>query len=129
MARNSNEEPNGDSNVDHRQQRPVFRRVGFYMPFMILLGIALPSFVFLIMMQINGWKLPLIGLQNMVARMAPSSSNVILYASPTSKAYFATIGGNYDTLLNPWRSYFKDRSIQAVELNTPAELNKQSRGF
>lgn len=128
MARNSNEEPNGDSNVDHRQQRPVFRRVGFYMPFMILLGIALPSFVFLIMMQINGWKLPLIGLQNMVARMAPSSSNVILYASPTSKAYFATIGGNYDTLLNPWRSYFKDRSIQAVELNTPAELNKQSRG-
>ncbi|TXT36856.1 MAG: xylanase/chitin deacetylase [Comamonadaceae bacterium] len=124
MSRSSAEEPHSD----HRFRRPLFRRVGFYLPFLVILGLALPSFVFLLMMQINGWNLPLLGLQNMAARTTPASSNIILYASPTSKAYFATIGGNYDTLLNPWRNYFKERALSVTELSVPAEINKQTEG-
>lgn len=117
-----------DHSDDRRGRRSVFRRVGTYLPVMLILGIALPVLVFVMMMQINGWKLPLIGLQNMVAHLAPSSTRMFLYASPSSRAYFSKIGGNYDSLLNPWRIYFKERSIDVTELQAPAELNKYSEG-
>lgn len=98
------------------------------MPFFVILGVALPALVYVVMMQINGWKLPVLGLQQVVARMASPSSRVFLYVSPTSKAYFATIGGNYDTLLNPWRQYFVDRGMNASELGSLADIGSQSEG-
>lgn len=113
---------------DRRSRRSVFRRVGTYLPAMMVLGIALPMLVFAMMMQINGWRLPSIGLQNMVASLAPSSTRVFLYASPNSKAYFSKIGGNYDTLLNPWRIYFKERSVNVTEILDSNDLNKQAEG-
>lgn len=113
---------------NRRQRRSIFRRVGTYMPVMLILGLALPMFVFLTMMQINGWKLPLLGMQSMMSQMAPSSDKLFLYVSPSSKAYFTKIGGNYDTLVNPWRNYFSDRKINFTELNDPADLTNESEG-
>lgn len=111
-----------------RQQRSIFRRVGTYLPVIWILGISLPVLVFVSMMQINGWKLPGIGMQGMAGDFAPPSNKVFLYASPSSKAYFTKIGGNYDNLLNPWRIYFKERGLSVTELREPAELVKQSDG-
>lgn len=114
--------------ANKRQRRSIFRRVGTYLPAILILGISLPVLVFVSMMQINGWKLPVIGLQNVTTFLAPSSTKVFLYTSPSSKTYFAKIGGNYDTLLNPWRIYFKDRAINVTELKDATELNKQAEG-
>jgi peptidoglycan/xylan/chitin deacetylase (PgdA/CDA1 family) len=113
---------------DRRDRRSVFRRVGTYLPVMLILGIALPILVFVMMMQVNGWKTPMLGFNAMMGVVAPASTKLILYASPSSMLYFSKIGGNYDNLLNPWRLYFKDRGLNVTELKDPAELNKQSEG-
>ncbi len=113
---------------DRRDRRSVFRRVGTYMPVMLILGLALPILVFVMMMQVNGWKTPMLGFNAMVGVVAPASTKLILYASPSSRLYFSKIGGDYDNLLNPWRLYFKDRGLNVTELKDPAELNKQSEG-
>ena len=113
---------------DRRDRRSVFRRVGTYLPVMLILGIALPILVFVMMMQVNGWKTPMLGFNAMVGVVAPASTKLILYASPSSRLYFSKIGGDYDNLLNPWRLYFKDRGLNVTELKDPAELNKQSEG-
>ncbi len=113
---------------DRRDRRSVFRRVGTYLPVMLILGISLPILVFVMMMQVNGWKTPMLGFNAMMGVVAPASTKLILYASPSSMLYFSKIGGNYDNLLNPWRLYFKDRGLNVTELKDPAELNKQSEG-
>lgn len=112
----------------HRQRRSIFRRVSTYLPMLAVLGFALPSIVFLIMMQLNGWKLPLIGSQNAATEWAPSNNIVFLYASPSSSAYFKKIGGNYDVLLGPWRNYFEERDIKAIELHDLSGIEKHTDG-
>lgn len=112
----------------HRQRRSIFRRIGTFLPVLAVLGVTLPAIVFLVMMQLNGWKLPLLGSQNAAVEWSPSSNNVFLYTSPSSKVYFAKIGGNYDVLLNPWRQYFKERGIQAAELQDPSAIKAQTEG-
>lgn len=114
--------------VDHRDKRSIFRRVGVYMPVLVILGLALPALIFSVMMNLNGWHLPSLGLQQAITNTTAPSDKVYLYVSPTSKAYFATIGGNYDNLLNPWRIYIKERGISSKELNTPEGINAQTEG-
>lgn len=108
--------------------RSVFRRIGTYMPVMVILGISLPVLVFLSMMQINGWKLPTLGMQGGSFNFSSGSDRIVLYASPNSKSYFSKIGGNYDNLLTPWRLYFKERNLSISEVSDPVQLQKQADG-
>ncbi len=113
---------------ERRQRRSLFRRVGTYLPVLIVLGVTGAMLVFLAMMQINGWRVPMLGVEGLVTQMSQSSNRVFLYASPSSKAYFSKIGGNYETLLTPWRNYFKDRKIDVKEIQDPATLDRQTEG-
>ena len=61
-------------------------------------------------------------------RLAPSSNRIFMYTSPSSKAYFAKIGGDYETLLTPWRDYFANRQMKFEEIRDVDALNNQIEG-
>lgn len=120
---NSNSE---ESN--RREKKPAFRRLGTYLPIMIVMGLAITIMIYLMSMQMLGWKTPFIGARAAVTSVPSGSTNVYLYASPNSKNYFARIGANYEMLLIPWRHYFADRKIAASEITDPARLQSLSDG-
>jgi peptidoglycan/xylan/chitin deacetylase (PgdA/CDA1 family) len=113
---------------DRRESRSRFRRVGLFLPAIAILGIAGPMLIFILMMQINGWQSPKLGIQGFFGFAARGSTHVYLYASTTSQQYLKQIGGNYDTLLKPWRDYFSDRRLSYEEVVDAQRLNALSDG-
>ncbi len=53
---------------------------------------------------------------------------MLLYVSPNSKAHFTSVGGNYETLIIPWRNYFTNRKISVKEVSDIAELANIKEG-
>lgn len=96
-------------------------------PFFIF-GILIPLLIYAIMMEALGWPSPLVGLRGVVAYFSPTSTRVVLYTSPVTRAYFSKIGGNYDTLLTPWREYFKSRNREVTEVDDLFKLRGFSHG-
>ncbi len=96
-------------------------------PFFVF-GILIPLLVFTIMMNTLGWPSPLVGLRGVVAYFAPTSTRVMFYTSPVTRTYFSKIGGNYDTLLTPWRSYFRSRNRDVAEIDDLSKLRGLSNG-
>lgn len=126
-------------NPDSFEGRPAYRRIGTYMPALIIMGLAMAVLVYLTSMQVLGWKVPALNaaLFKAVSTVpgangAPAASStpqgMILYASPNTKEYFAGIGGNYDRLLVPWRAYFSSRRETIRELTDPAALHDLKDG-
>lgn len=96
-------------------------------PFFIF-GILFPLFIYAIMMDSLGWPSPLVGVRGVITYFSPTSTRVVLYTSPTTRAYFAKIGGNYDTLLTPWREYFINRKHNVIEIGDLSKLRGVERG-
>ena len=96
-------------------------------PFFIF-GILFPLFIYTIMMDTLGWPSPLVGLRGVITYFSPTSTRVVLYTSPTTRSYFAKIGGNYDTLLTPWREYFINRKHNVIEIDDLSKLKAVERG-
>ena len=116
--------------VRQRQRKsiPFFKRIGFFMSPFFIFGILLPLLTYAIMMEALGWPSPLVGLRGVVAYFSPTSTRVVLYTSPTTRAYFSKIGGNYDTLLTPWKEYFRGRNRDVLEVNDLSKLKGFSHG-
>lgn len=114
--------------IDHRESHPFFKRIGTWLPTMIVLGLAVPVLVYLAVMQAMGWRTPVLGANGAISYVTQGGSNVLLYASPNTRAYLAGIGGNYETLLVPWRSYFLDRKLEVKEIVDASQLRVQKRG-
>lgn len=106
----------------------IYRRVGIYMAPMVILGLAIPAVVYMIIMQSLGWSSPVLGAQGWAVFKAPVGQTLILYASPSTKSYFSGAGGNYETLLVPWRNYFLNRRLDFKEFDSIAQLRKQKEG-
>lgn len=53
---------------------------------------------------------------------------VLLYASPSTTAFYPTVGGSYDALLGVWRTLFAQRRIAVREVSQPAELARLEGG-
>ncbi|NEX60014.1 polysaccharide deacetylase family protein [Noviherbaspirillum galbum] len=106
-----------------RSRKPLFKRLGTYLPLMIVLGLGLPALLYMTVMQTLGWSVPMIGINGAVAAVAQSSRQIVLYASPSTRSFFAQSGGNYDTLLVPWRNYFANRKLRYAEVKDPADLH------
>jgi len=117
------------ANDERRARTPAFKQLKTYLPMMIVLGIAVPVAVYLMVMQGLGWAAPMLGAGGTLSLVAPSSERVILYTSANSTRYFAGIGGNYDTLAAPWRTYFTERKQRFREVHTAADLDKLSEGL
>lgn len=115
-------------NSDGSARTSVFRRVGTYIPMMIILGLAVPAIIYLTIMQSMGWGRPALGANGVTSYTATSSDSIILYAAPNTRTYFAGTGGNYETLLVPWRNYFANRKIDFKEFDDIARLKKEKEG-
>lgn len=115
-------------------KRPAWRRVGIYIPSLLLLGVASIVLVYLLAMQGLGWRAPLLlspsggGLPVLVGGTSTIASNVLVYASPNTKKHFLSIGGNYEMLLTPWRNYFAIHSYSIKETSELKELDNFKQG-
>lgn len=113
---------------DRRAGRPFFKRVGPYLPSMMLLSVAVSALIYLTVMQLLGWRTPVFGVNAGLTYSASASSNVVLYASPNTRTYLTGIGGNYDNLLIPWRGYFSNRKRAYTEATDIAQVRKLKEG-
>ncbi len=107
---------------------PFFKRVGIFISPFFIFGVLIPLLIYTIMMGQLGWPSPLVGLRGVITYFTPTSSRVIMYVSPTTRAYFAKIGGNYDTLLIPWRGYFLERKQNVTEIDALSKLENYGSG-
>ena len=115
-------------NTEEFNKRPFFQRLGFYMPFMIVVGLLVPALVYLAVMKVLGWQVSIVDASGTLAYAAPTRQSVTLYASSNTQTYFKGIGGNYETLLVPWRNYFLNKKQGFKEIRTAQELGKQKAG-
>ena len=115
-------------NTDHFSNRPFYQRLGFYMPFMIIVGLLVPVLIYLAVMKTIGWQISTLDANGALTYAAPTRENVTLYASSNTETYFKGIGGNYETLLVPWRNYFSSRKLGFKEIRNATELGKQKAG-
>lgn len=111
-----------------KSEKRRWRKFALYLPAFVVLGLALPALIFLTMMRVNGWQVPSLSMQGFATFARGPTQVVMLYVSPTSQQYFKTIGGQYDTLLKPWRDYFNTRQIAVSELTDPIELGRRREG-
>lgn len=114
--------------IDHRERHPFLKRIGTYLPVMIILGLAVPALIYLAVMQSIGWRSPVLGVNGALSYVASTGNSIILYASPNTKTYFSGIGGNYEMLLVPWRNYFLDRKLGFKEIQDVSQLRKYKEG-
>jgi peptidoglycan/xylan/chitin deacetylase (PgdA/CDA1 family) len=118
---------------DSLESRPAYRRIGPYLVSLVLIGLAMTVLVYLSSMQVLGWKTPVLNLGRFSSAPAAlglvdARQGVALYASANTKEYFIGIGGNYDRLLAPWRSYFSSRRERFQEFNDAAQLHQLDAG-
>lgn len=113
---------------DDDEQLSLFRRVGTFLPLMIVLGITLPIMIYISLMEFSGWNVPVFGANSVWASVAGTSNNIILYTAPSSKTYFSAIGGNYETLLLPWRTYFENRKLRFQEVQEVNRIHSLKSG-
>ena len=123
-----NTAPLEPANDDGGNTRSTFRGTGIVVPLMVILGITLPILVYLGVMKDSGWNLPLLGTNAALSTVTATSSGFTLYASQNTKVYFSGIGGNYETLLVPWRTYFSNRHISVNEIQNISQLLKVKEG-
>ncbi len=114
--------------TDKFSNRPFFQRLGFYMPFMIIVGTMVPVMIYLLVMKSIGWQLSTFDANGVLAYSAQTRENVTLYASSNTDTYFKGIGGNYEVLLTPWRGYFSNRKLNFKEVRDVSGLSKQKAG-
>lgn len=105
------------------EARPLYRRVGLYLVGIVIIGIAASVLVFTVSMQGMGWPGIILGAPAN-APLALDRDAISLYVSPQSRQFFSSNGGNYDTLLSPWRKYFNERKISAKEFTSATEIAK-----
>ena len=106
----------------------IFRRVGTYIPLMAVLGIAIPAAIYLIIMQSLGWSSPVLSSRGFIVGNAPVGKSLILYVAPSTQTHFTDAGGNYETLLVPWRNYFFNRKLDYEEFSDIQQLRKKKEG-
>lgn len=114
--------------TDKFSNRPFFQRLGFYLPFIIIVGVVSPIMIYLLAMKTLGWQVSKIDANGVLSYAAPTRENITLYRSSNTEAYFKGIGGNYEVLLLPWRNYFSNRKVTFNEIKNAAELGKQKAG-
>ena len=119
---------------EKRDRRPAYKRIGTYLPILLVLGMAMAMLSYVAAMQVLGYKMPTLGGglfagAGQTREIATVPKDLYLYASPTTRAYFAGIGGNYDRLLSPWRDYFTNRRESVKELTDATQLSAVKQGI
>jgi peptidoglycan/xylan/chitin deacetylase (PgdA/CDA1 family) len=108
--------------------KSLFEKIGPFMPTVAILGVTLPALIYLLIMVSLGWSYPILGAKATTGVFNSANAPVYLYESPATKNHFTKIGGNYDTLLTPWKNYFSERSRAYKSITTEAALVKLKAG-
>lgn len=110
--------------------RPAYRRMGIYLPVLIVGGLASLALIFLLAMRTLGWAIPdPLGKGAAIVVRTDGERSAVLYTSPTTHVYFRSVGGNYDILLSPWRKHLAAHNWSVQEATTPAELDRLKGGI
>ncbi len=107
--------------------RSPFQQFGPFLPIFVILGLAIPAVLYLTIMVMIGWSTPVIGAKGLMG-FDSTNAPIVLYESVETRAHFSRIGGNYDTLLNPWRTYFTERKRSYKVLTKAEDLAKLKTG-
>lgn len=103
------------------RKRPWWHHTGPFVPVIVILGLAAPILSYVLMMVSLGWRDPVIG-SSSGAALPRSDGTIYLYHSPASQRYLASVGGDYEALLGPWRAYFANRGKRFEEVRSMAEV-------
>jgi hypothetical protein len=110
------------------QKRSPFSRMGpFIVPFLVI-GVCGASLLYVLVMGLLGWPNPMVGAARGFNFFGGTQASVYLYESPTSKAHYSRVGGQYDNLLAPWRTYFTERGRSYKSLVSPDQLDSLKSG-
>ncbi len=102
---------------------PVYLRVELYIPLILLAGISLAVLLYAQGMIGAGWQ-PKQRTTSVAGAFGDVQHPVVLYVSPTTRAYLATVSGNHEVLVKPWRDYFKEHKRVFKEVSDPAALGE-----
>jgi peptidoglycan/xylan/chitin deacetylase (PgdA/CDA1 family) len=108
--------------------KKFFSKIDPFIPSLLILGLAVPAMLYVTIMVTLGWSTPVLGSKSSFGLFNSSSAAVYLYESPDTSAHFTRIGGNYDTLLKPWRDYFADRKRDLNLVKDTKGLTKMKAG-
>jgi peptidoglycan/xylan/chitin deacetylase (PgdA/CDA1 family) len=119
------------ADVDEREEQelldpverkvPVYLRVELYIPLILVAGISLAVLLYAQGMIGAGWTMGDKS-DSVVGAFADTQAPVILYASRTSRDYFAKVSGSHEVLLKQWRAYFAEHKRSFKEVTDPAAL-------
>ena len=93
----------------------------------ILLGFAVPVVLYLQIMGLYGWSSSVSASGNSI--FGNADRTVYLFEAPTTTEHFNRIGGNYENLLGPWRSYLVARNKSFKIVKDAAGLNNLKSGI
>jgi len=105
---------------------PYFLRIELYLPLIVIGGISLAVLLYAQGMIGAGWTFGKNEQPGSVATafMDAPPQPVVLYTSPTTKAFLAKVSGNQDVLIAHWRAYFKEHKREFREVADPAALTQ-----
>jgi len=107
-----------------REALPFFLRVDFYLPLIVIGGIALATLLYLQGLLQLGWHdVPGPRPSVVGAFASPGAAEVVLYASPYTARYLRRAGGNHELVLAQWRSFFAESKRPFREIADPKELS------
>ncbi len=98
------------------------------MPTILILGVAIPALLYTMIMVLLGWSAPVLGGGGAKASFKSTDATLYLYESPSTRLYFEKVSGDYENLLNPWRSYFNERKRSVKVLTRVEDLKSLSPG-
>jgi len=103
---------------------PFFLKIELYLPLILIGGISLAVLLYAQGMIGAGWSFSFAPQDSSVVKafVAAPPAPVVLYASPTTRAFLNKVGGMQDVLLRQWRDYFKEHKRPFREVTNAAEL-------
>lgn len=124
MAEVDQEERQEQEQLDPIERKvPYFLRIELYLPLILIGGISLAVLLYAQGMIGAGWTLGFAPQSSVVnAFVDAPPSPVVLYTSPTTRAFLAKVSGSHDVLLKQWREYLKQHNRPYREIADPAAL-------
>jgi peptidoglycan/xylan/chitin deacetylase (PgdA/CDA1 family) len=104
---------------------PYFRRAVFYLPLIIIGGIAMSILVYVLALRQLGWEDRSASKTSSLvsAFSTPGTPEVALYRSPASSAYLQGVGGDYAPIIAQWRRFLHDSKRPFREIADAAALS------
>lgn len=109
--------------ADEPEAQPFYRRLALYLPLIVIAGIGASLLTYLMGMEMLGlpirhWS----GSSLLSTFRANDTPTVVLYAPRATRAFFESVGGDHERVLQPWRQYLTESRRSYHEIDDPALL-------